>query len=78
MKLIVHIERATLDGRPGERFGREELAEAIRRELAVRVMAEEAPLRPQSYAIPHRQVRPAPSGDVGNAVGAALYGSLRP
>lgn len=77
MKLIVNIERATVDGGQGKTVGREELAEAIQRDLAARVMAEGIPSLPQSYSVPHRQARTEPSGEVPKAVGAALYGSLR-
>jgi hypothetical protein len=73
MKLNVHIERLVIES--GEPITREQLTEAIRRELRARLGAEGLPthLRASGMHAAAGQSIESPRG-----LGDAIYGSLRP
>jgi len=80
MKLNVHIDRLVMDA--GQRLSREQLAEAIGRELGARIAAEGLPSQlrvsamlasaPEPSGQPARTARPS-----GTGIGNAIYGSLQ-
>jgi hypothetical protein len=74
MKLNVHIERLVIGS--GARLSREQLADAIRRELGARIAADGWPSQLNTSSI--RESAPAQTSESTRAgIGNAIYGSLQ-